>query len=130
MDLFSDVVNFRGIYFFVKVLNAPDIGYINNFGQAHLEGFGGVDGVIQGKIELYQWLTSHGKPSLVNDLDPLQMQHAGNNKLPSSKGVVCQSKDQGVHVTIGDALAQSHLVGDFHSGSLVAGPGHPSRRAR
>ncbi|MCO4749249.1 MAG: UDP-N-acetylmuramoyl-tripeptide--D-alanyl-D-alanine ligase [Flavobacteriales bacterium] len=112
--------NHRGEIASLTAIAAPDIGYITNFGQAHLEGFGGIDGVIQGKIELYQWLTSHGKPSLVNDLDPLQMQHAGNNKLPSSKGVVCQSKDQGVHVTIGDARAQSHLVGDFHSGSLVA----------
>ena len=27
----------------------PDFGYITNFGKAHLEGFGGVEGVIKGK---------------------------------------------------------------------------------
>ena len=27
----------------------PDIGYITNFGKAHLEGFGGIEGVIKGK---------------------------------------------------------------------------------
>lgn len=112
--------NHRGEIAALTAIAAPDIGYITNFGQAHLEGFGGIEGVIQGKIELYQWLTSHGKQSLVNDLDPLQVQHAGNNKLPYSKDVVCQSKDQGVHVTIGNARAQSHLVGTFHSGNLVA----------
>ena len=31
----------------------PNIGYITNFGKAHLEGFGGIDGVIKGKFELY-----------------------------------------------------------------------------
>ncbi len=31
-------------------LAKPDFGYITNFGKAHLEGFGGIEGVIKGKI--------------------------------------------------------------------------------
>ena len=31
----------------------PDFGLITNIGKAHLEGFGGVDGIIRGKTELY-----------------------------------------------------------------------------
>lgn len=34
----------------------PDYGYITNFGKAHLEGFGSLEGVVQGKSELYQHL--------------------------------------------------------------------------
>lgn len=34
----------------------PDFGYITNFGKAHLEGFGGTEGVIKGKSELYEFL--------------------------------------------------------------------------
>jgi UDP-N-acetylmuramoyl-tripeptide--D-alanyl-D-alanine ligase len=34
-------------------LASPDYGYITNFGKAHLEGFGGIEGVIQGKSEMY-----------------------------------------------------------------------------
>ena len=34
----------------------PSHGYITNFGLAHLEGFGGKDGVIKGKSELYDFL--------------------------------------------------------------------------
>ena len=34
----------------------PDFGYITNFGKAHLEGFGGFDGVIEGKSEIYNYL--------------------------------------------------------------------------
>ncbi|MEC7264651.1 MAG: UDP-N-acetylmuramoyl-tripeptide--D-alanyl-D-alanine ligase, partial [Bacteroidota bacterium] len=50
----------------------PDFGYITNFGKAHLEGFGGVEGVIQGKSELYDNLTSHGKYVFMNADDPIQ----------------------------------------------------------
>jgi UDP-N-acetylmuramoyl-tripeptide--D-alanyl-D-alanine ligase len=33
---------------FLCELAMPDYGYITNFGKAHLEGFGGVAGVIEG----------------------------------------------------------------------------------
>ena len=34
---------------FLCTLATPNYGYITNFGKAHLEGFGGVEGVIKGK---------------------------------------------------------------------------------
>jgi UDP-N-acetylmuramoyl-tripeptide--D-alanyl-D-alanine ligase len=34
----------------------PDFGLITNIGKAHLEGFGGIEGVIKGKTELYRSL--------------------------------------------------------------------------
>jgi UDP-N-acetylmuramoyl-tripeptide--D-alanyl-D-alanine ligase len=39
----------------------PDYGYITNFGKAHLEGFGGVAGVIEGKSEMYRHLSLNDK---------------------------------------------------------------------
>ena len=50
----------------------PDFGYITNFGKAHLEGFGGIDGVIQAKSELYDYLTSHNKYVFFNADDAIQ----------------------------------------------------------
>lgn len=50
----------------------PDFGYITNFGKAHLEGFGGFEGVIKGKSELYDYLKSHQKTILVNEDDAIQ----------------------------------------------------------
>ncbi|MFT6969623.1 MAG: UDP-N-acetylmuramoyl-tripeptide--D-alanyl-D-alanine ligase [Roseivirga sp.] len=34
----------------------PTHGLITNIGKAHLEGFGGIEGVIRGKSEMYHWL--------------------------------------------------------------------------
>lgn len=52
----------------------PNLGYITNFGKAHLEGFGGVDGVIKGKSEMYDYLKANNQPILVNENDPVQVE--------------------------------------------------------
>lgn len=52
----------------------PDFGYITNFGKAHLEGFGGVEGVIKGKSEMYRYLAANSKTAFVNCNDPIQME--------------------------------------------------------
>ena len=50
----------------------PDYGYITNFGKAHLEGFGGVEGVIRGKSELYDYLIANKKFAFLNADDTIQ----------------------------------------------------------
>ncbi len=55
-------------------LHEPDYGYITNFGKAHLEGFGGVEGVIEGKSEMYQYLAKNDKLAFVNLEDPIQIE--------------------------------------------------------
>lgn len=52
----------------------PNYGYITNFGKAHLEGFGSVEGVVQGKTELYQFLKKHDRKIFINNDDPIQME--------------------------------------------------------
>ena len=51
---------------FLAGIAQPDFGYITNFGKAHLEGFGGVEGVIKGKSELYEYLMAHDKYIFLN----------------------------------------------------------------
>ena len=48
---------------------APTHGLITNMGKAHLEGFGGVAGIIRGKGELWDYLAAHGGTAFVNTLD-------------------------------------------------------------
>lgn len=52
----------------------PDIGYITNFGLAHLEGFGGPEGVVKGKSELYDYLRAAGKKAIVFSDTPRQIE--------------------------------------------------------
>lgn len=52
----------------------PTIGYITNFGKAHLEGFGGVEGVIKGKSELYEYLQQNDGKILLNENDQIQLE--------------------------------------------------------
>jgi len=50
----------------------PNFGYITNFGKAHLEGFGSVEGVIIAKSELYNYLKSNNGKLFLNIDDPIQ----------------------------------------------------------
>ena len=50
----------------------PDYGYITNFGKAHLEGFKSVEGVIQAKSELYEYLIRKEGTLFLNYDDPVQ----------------------------------------------------------
>ena len=56
----------------------PDYGYITNFGKAHLEGFGGIDGVIKGKSEMYDYLQAANKKAFVRYDDPIQKEKSKN----------------------------------------------------
>ncbi|WP_185876761.1 UDP-N-acetylmuramoyl-tripeptide--D-alanyl-D-alanine ligase [Blattabacterium cuenoti] len=51
----------------------PDYGYITNFGKAHLEGFKSIEGIIRGKLELYDFLKKEKKIVFVNGDDPIQL---------------------------------------------------------
>jgi UDP-N-acetylmuramoyl-tripeptide--D-alanyl-D-alanine ligase len=51
----------------------PNYGLINNCGKAHLEGFGGVEGVRKGKGELFNFIAEHNGTIFINtDYDYLQ----------------------------------------------------------
>ncbi len=49
----------------------PTHGLITNIGKAHLEGFGGIEGVRIGKGELYDYLAASGGTLFVNASDPV-----------------------------------------------------------
>ncbi len=49
----------------------PTHGFITNVGKAHLEGFGGEEGVKKGKGELYDYLARHGGVVFVHDKNSL-----------------------------------------------------------
>lgn len=106
----------------------PDFGYITNFGKAHLEGFGGVEGVIKGKSELYDYLSAHGKKVFVNLNDPIQVDKTsqmdaltfavGNSHADTSIEHV--AADPFVEIGFSGIRIQSHLIGLYNANNISA----------
>ncbi|MFZ9847758.1 MAG: UDP-N-acetylmuramoyl-tripeptide--D-alanyl-D-alanine ligase [Flavobacteriales bacterium] len=63
------------IEFLCKIAE-PNYGLVTNMGKAHLEGFGGFDGVIKTKSEMYQFLTVQQGKVFVNASDELLMKQS------------------------------------------------------
>ncbi|MBL7933474.1 MAG: UDP-N-acetylmuramoyl-tripeptide--D-alanyl-D-alanine ligase [Bacteroidia bacterium] len=57
----------------------PEFGLITNIGKAHLEGFGGIEGVKKGKSELYKYLKGVNGKGFVNGDDEVLYELAFEN---------------------------------------------------
>lgn len=68
--------NHPGEIDFLSRIAQPDYGLITNIGKAHLEGFGGYEGVIRTKTELYRYIHEKGGSVFVNGSDPLLLKHS------------------------------------------------------
>lgn len=106
---------------FLCSIAKPDYGLITNFGKAHLEGFGGVEGVIKGKSEMYDFLIKNNKTIFVNANDPIQVEKTKQAR------IFTFGKDSNVDVKIDFVEAQpnvrvqynnliisSQLIGDYN----------------
>jgi UDP-N-acetylmuramoyl-tripeptide--D-alanyl-D-alanine ligase len=106
----------------------PDYGYITNFGKAHLEGFGGSEGVIKGKSELYDYLSSHGKMAFINLNDPIQLQksHAmphfdfGLNQPRAAVNIEQISANPFVEISFEGVTINSKLIGLYNANNINA----------
>lgn len=108
----------------------PSHGVITNCGKAHLEGFGGVEGVRKGKGELYQFLREqHGTAFVYADYDYLQPMSAGIENIVQygiSKGLVqgqikAAEPFLNVEITAGltPSIINSQLVGDYNLPNIL-----------
>ena len=61
--------NHPGEIEYLSMLTQPTIALVNNAGEAHLEGFGSLEGVAEAKGEIYSGLSSHGV-AVINVDDP------------------------------------------------------------
>ena len=95
-------------------ISQPDFGYITNFGKAHLEGFGGFEGVIKGKSELYDYLISHQRTIIVNENDPVQAE-----KTQGYSPIVTFGKDTSDYQF--ELVSEDHFVGlEYHGIKAVS----------
>lgn len=105
----------------------PDFGYITNFGKAHLEGFGSLEGVIKAKSELYSFLKDEEKFIFLNEDDPVQQEHKdypntfsfGTQKSADVQ-VEYRNNNLTAEVVVDDVLYESSLNGTFNAINMAA----------
>ena len=106
----------------------PDYGYITNFGKAHLEGFGGTEGVIKGKSELYDYLHSYQKIAFVNTDDTIQNEKTENinsitfgvNTPNNFISITKIETNPMVKIEFDNTIIQSHLIGLYNANNINA----------
>lgn len=99
----------------------PTYGLITNFGKAHLEGFGSVEGVIKAKSELYDFLRSNKGTVFINTDDELQVkQSAGINAIEfSNKVIKFMEANPFVKVQFKNTLIESNLIGKYNYNNIA-----------
>lgn len=114
----------------------PEAGVITNVGLAHLEGFGSLQGVLDAKGELYDFLASHGGLALVDGSDNMLLQKAEDSgakvlvigaggDLKVNAELTGQSPFLEVKFTFGEDIhaCKTGLVGSYNLQNMVLAAG-------
>lgn len=109
----------------------PDYGLITNFGKAHLEGFGSVEGIIKAKSELYEYIKAHQKTIFVNENDEIQVKqtmqydNVYNFGLMTSVDAAVEIVSSQPYVVLkyNDLTIKSQLTGMYNFNNIAAAIG-------
>ena len=107
---------------FLSSISEPDYGYITNFGKAHLEGFGGVEGVIKGKSELYTYLKENKKTALVNPEDVIQVEKTKtiDSVAFNMEDFTLVAEHPTLNLTYQNELLQTQIIGKYNYTNILA----------
>ncbi|MCL7754795.1 UDP-N-acetylmuramoyl-tripeptide--D-alanyl-D-alanine ligase [Polaribacter sp. Z022] len=98
----------------------PNFGYITNFGKAHLEGFGGIEGVIKGKSELYTYLEKNNNIVFINPDDKIQVEKSENIKtIPFNSSLKFISSNPFVKLSFNSVTIESNLIGKYNYSNIA-----------
>ncbi len=117
----------KEIEFLCSIAN-PDFGYITNFGKAHLEGFGGIEGVIEGKSEMYQYVLANDKLVFINKDDTIQVKRAtglksfsfGVNDTTTDVNITSIEANPFVVSRYSGLEIKTHLIGLYNANNINA----------
>ncbi len=108
-------------------IGKPDYGIITNMGRAHLEGFGGFEGVVRAKNEMYEYIAAHDGMVFVNHDNKLLMDLAkGIDKV--TYGTDKKANVQGKTLSANPYLSiewsghkiETQLVGDYNFENVMS----------
>jgi len=110
----------KEIEFLCKIAE-PTYGLITNFGKAHLEGFGSVEGVVKAKSELYDFLRLNNGTVFINTDDELQLKQSnGINAVEFSNMVVkFMEANPFVKVQFKNVIIESKLIGKYNYNNIA-----------
>jgi UDP-N-acetylmuramoyl-tripeptide--D-alanyl-D-alanine ligase len=104
----------------ISEIAKPTHGLITNFGKAHLEGFGGIEGVKKGKSELYDYLAANNRTSFVlhNQPELLERSQKTDQVLTSTEIELIPGKDL-VAFNYHNRGVKTQLTGDYNFGNIL-----------
>ncbi len=106
----------------------PTHGLTTNIGKAHLEGFGGLAGAIQGESELYEYLIETKRQAFLNTTDPI-FQSIGKRLIkpilfPGEQDFLsCKLKESNpflVYIDEQNREIQTQLIGAYNYQNIAA----------
>ncbi|MDB9954683.1 UDP-N-acetylmuramoyl-tripeptide--D-alanyl-D-alanine ligase [Flavobacteriaceae bacterium] len=106
----------------------PNMGYITNFGKAHLEGFGSEEGVVKAKSELYDYLKANSGLIILNSEDAKQVAQVGtydnvhtfSQSLETSLNVKLTATQPLLNVVLKNTTIKTNLVGAYNFCNVAA----------
>ena len=101
----------------------PDYGLITNIGKAHLEGFGGIEGVMRGKGELLDFLVASGGTAFwLNDSDRLKtmVESCPGLRAISYSAPEAIGTEPFVEARWDGLPVRTRLVGDYNRSNIAA----------
>lgn len=105
----------------------PDAGLITNFGKAHLEGFGSLEGVVKAKSELYGYLKNTNGLIFANADDPkIMAQLKGQDPITYGTGTTAsvsatlQTEKDTIRIEVDQLQIQTQLSGAYNGDNALA----------
>jgi UDP-N-acetylmuramoyl-tripeptide--D-alanyl-D-alanine ligase len=110
---------------FLSNIAQPNYGLITNFGKAHLEGFGSIEGVVKAKTELYQNIKENDGIVFVNASDNIQMEKSSQieritiGKKDADIIVQLVSAAPNVIVNFDNMIINSNMIGAYNFSNIA-----------
>ena len=101
----------------------PNYGLITNIGEAHTEGFGGIEGVIRGKSELFDHLRKNQRTPFINLEDPILKNMAKRFQDPRTypeNDVQFLSATPFIEFQLKESTVKTQLLGAYNFQNIAA----------